>query len=60
MSQKRKKRELVFTITATVYTDFMEELITSFMFLYHEALVRFGEQKGKATKFTYKKEIKTK
>lgn len=58
MSQKRKKRELVFTINVTVHTDFMQELVENYIKVAVGAISIMAEIKGKATKIDYKKEIK--
>ena len=58
MSQKRKKRELIFTVSVTVHTDFVQELVESYMEASVKAISVWAETKGKATRVDYKKQIK--
>ena len=57
MSQKRKKRTLVYTIRITVWTDFMEELFSGFIDMVLRALVQREADEGRITKIEVEKEV---
>lgn len=57
MSQKRKKRTLVYTIRITVWTDFMEELFSGFIDIVFRALVQREADEGRITKIEVEKEV---
>lgn len=55
MSQVRKKKEIVYTIKVTVYTEFMEKLISDGIKHFVIGMQQWASSKGTATKFTYSK-----
>ena len=57
MSQKRKKRTLVYTIRITLWTNFMEELMSGFIDMMMYALVQREVEAGRITKIEVEKEV---
>ena len=57
MAQKRIKRTITFAIRFTVYTDFMQQLVESYMNSWIKTIIAYEEMKGRITKVEMKKDV---